>query len=317
MVAASGSQPISYRWRRGGVDIPGATASIYTTLATVAGDDGATFDVVVSNAVGEVTSNVAMLTVNPLAVAAVALNPASVTGGSSSTGTVTLNGPAPAGGVVVALSSSNSAVASVAGSVTVTATTSAATFTVNTQAVTSATAVTITAIYNGSAGSNLSVNPPPNFQRVNSGGPAYTDSQGQVWSADSGFIGGTAATMSGNKPIANTVDDPLYRSERWGTFAYAFTMPAGSYQVTLRFAETEFTKNTASPQRLFDVAINGATVLANFDIKAAAGGANAAVDRTFMVNVGAGSNSLQIQFIHAAGQPGNPKVNAIQIVKAP
>ena len=94
-VAVSGSTPLSYQWRKGGANISGAMSSSYTTPATVIGDSGAKFDVVVSNAGGEVTSNQATLTVNPLAVASVSLNPASVTGGTSSTGTVTLNGPAP------------------------------------------------------------------------------------------------------------------------------------------------------------------------------------------------------------------------------
>jgi hypothetical protein len=117
-----------------------------------------------------------------------------------------------------------------------------------------------------------------------------------------------------SRAISNTVDDALYQNERWGAFTYTFTVPAGSYQVTLKFAETYFTTGAASGQRLFNVAINGTTVLANFDIKATAGGANIAVDRTFAVNAGAGSNNLQIQFIHVAGQPDDPKVDAIEIV---
>ena len=84
-----------------------------------------------------------------------------------------------------------------------------------------------------------------------------------------------------------------------------FTVPAGSYQVTLKFAETYFTSGAASGQRVFNVAINGTTVLTNFDIKAAAGGANIAVDRTFTVTAGAGSNNLQIQFIHLCDAAGS------------
>ena len=255
------------------------------------------------------------LTVNVLAVMSVNLNPAMVTGGTTSNGTVTLNAAAPAGGVVVTLASSNPAVATVPASVTVAANTSTATFTVNTQPVAGVTPVTITATHNGSANGNLSVNPPSSFNpiRVNSAGSAYTDPQGRVWSADTGFSGGTVATVSG-RAIANTVDDVLYQSERWGPFTYTFTVPAGSYLVTLKFAETAFTSGAASGQRVFNVAINGTTVLTNFDIKATAGGANIAVDRTFAVNAGAGSNNLVIQFIHVAGQPDDPKVDAIEIV---
>jgi hypothetical protein len=157
------------------------------------------------------------------------------------------------------------------------------------------------------------VNPPPSFTpiRVNSAGAAYTDSQGQVWSVDTGFTGGSAATPSGTVDILNTTDDTLYRSERWGAFNYSFAVPAGNYAVTLKFAETYF---SSVGQRLFNVAINGTTVLSNFDIVAAAGGANTAVDRTFTVSATTGN--ITIQFIHVTGQPDDPKVDAIQIVSS-
>src|SRR2546421_75442 len=80
---------------------------------------------------------------------AIALNPASVTGGSASTGPVTLSGPAPGGGAAVSLSSDNTAAATVPASVTVAAGASSVTFTVSTGAVTTSTPVTISASYAG------------------------------------------------------------------------------------------------------------------------------------------------------------------------
>ncbi len=62
-IIATGALPLSYRWQRGGVDIPGATAATYTTPATTNADDGAMFRVIVSNAAGSVTSQAAVLTV--------------------------------------------------------------------------------------------------------------------------------------------------------------------------------------------------------------------------------------------------------------
>ena len=62
-VAVNGTSPFGYQWRRNGVDIGGATAANYTTPATVAGDNGAAFSVVVSNSAGPVTSDGAVLTV--------------------------------------------------------------------------------------------------------------------------------------------------------------------------------------------------------------------------------------------------------------
>lgn len=64
---AAGSAPLQYQWRKGGSTIAGATASSYTTPATVIGDNGSSFTVVVSNATGSVTSNAATLTVTAAA----------------------------------------------------------------------------------------------------------------------------------------------------------------------------------------------------------------------------------------------------------
>jgi glucose/arabinose dehydrogenase len=61
--SASGAPPLSYRWQRDGVDIPGATATSYTIANAQAADDGARFRVVVSNAYGTATSNAATLRV--------------------------------------------------------------------------------------------------------------------------------------------------------------------------------------------------------------------------------------------------------------
>jgi hypothetical protein len=63
-VSASGSAPLHYQWQKGATPIPGATASSYTTPATTLADDAATFQVVVSNSVGSVTSNSATLAVS-------------------------------------------------------------------------------------------------------------------------------------------------------------------------------------------------------------------------------------------------------------
>jgi len=54
----------SYQWRKNGTNISGANSSSYTTPSTIASDNGAQFDVVVSNSNSSVTSNAATLTVN-------------------------------------------------------------------------------------------------------------------------------------------------------------------------------------------------------------------------------------------------------------
>lgn len=75
-VVASGTG-LSYQWRLNGADIAGATAATYTTPVLAAGDTGKSYTVVVSNGGGTDTSVAAVLTVNPVAAAAIALNQAS------------------------------------------------------------------------------------------------------------------------------------------------------------------------------------------------------------------------------------------------
>jgi pectate lyase len=61
-VAATGSAPLTYQWKKGGVDIAGATSASYAIAATNAGSAGS-YTVTVTNAGGSVTSNAATLTV--------------------------------------------------------------------------------------------------------------------------------------------------------------------------------------------------------------------------------------------------------------
>jgi hypothetical protein len=65
-VVATGTAPLTYQWQKNNANVSGATSSSYTTPATVAGDNGATFRVIVTNLVTNITSNPAMLTVNPI-----------------------------------------------------------------------------------------------------------------------------------------------------------------------------------------------------------------------------------------------------------
>ena len=97
-VVAAGTAPLSYQWQKNGANIAGATSSSYTTPATATADSGSTFDVVVSNAAGSATSNVAMLTVNAVAVApTITTQPANqtVTGGQTAIFSVVATGTAP------------------------------------------------------------------------------------------------------------------------------------------------------------------------------------------------------------------------------
>jgi hypothetical protein len=63
-VVASGAAPLSYQWLKNAANISGATSASYVTPATTAADNGAKFDVVVSNSAGSATSSAATLAVN-------------------------------------------------------------------------------------------------------------------------------------------------------------------------------------------------------------------------------------------------------------
>ena len=68
-VAATGTAPLSYQWRKNGVAMSGATSFSYTTPVATSSDNGAQFTVLVSNNVGSVTSNSVTLTVSAAPVA--------------------------------------------------------------------------------------------------------------------------------------------------------------------------------------------------------------------------------------------------------
>jgi Immunoglobulin domain len=66
-VTAAGTAPLTYQWQKGGTAIAGATAASYTTPVTTQADNAGMFTVVVSNALGSVTSAAATLTVTAMA----------------------------------------------------------------------------------------------------------------------------------------------------------------------------------------------------------------------------------------------------------
>jgi lysophospholipase L1-like esterase len=139
---------------------------------------------------------------------------------------------------------------------------------------------------------------------INAGGSATGS-----FTADQYFSGGTAFTNTNTIDTSQVGSVPaaVFQSERYGAFSYTIPRVAGSAQtVTLYFAETYL---TAAGQRLFNVSINGTTVLSSFDIYAAAGGQNKAIARTFNTTAN-GSGQVVIQFTTGTE---NPKVNGITV----
>ena len=150
---------------------------------------------------------------------------------------------------------------------------------------------------------------------INCAGPAVTTG-GQAYIADQYFTASNAFAGNG-AAIGGTRQDVLYRGHRFrnGNFGYNIPISNGSYDVTLKFAETFFSTagNGASGPggRVFNVNIEGQRVLTNFDVNAASGSnAAVAVDRTFTVNVTGGN--LDIDFLK--GTANNPFISAITVV---
>jgi hypothetical protein len=165
---------------------------------------------------------------------------------------------------------------------------------------------------------------------INAGGPEFTAGDGTVYEADSAngyFTGGSTFTTGGSgtpsdPDIANTDDDTLYQSERYGDFSYEIPVSeSGTYEVTLQFAEiyqgvssndapdssTPPTDGTNENDRLFDVAIEGQTVVTSYDIYSEVGPL-AASDKTYTVEVTDGTLNVEFSTVND-----NAKISAIKV----
>jgi hypothetical protein len=134
------------------------------------------------------------------------------------------------------------------------------------------------------------------------------------FSADKFSSGGTARTVTNTitiTGITNPAPQAVYQSERYGTTTYTIPSltPAATYTVRLHFAELF---QTAAGKRVFNVLINGTTVLSNFDIFAAAGAAFKAVLREFTATANA-SGQIVINFNTVTD---NATIEGIEIVPA-
>lgn len=145
----------------------------------------------------------------------------------------------------------------------------------------------------------------PTAIRINAGGPAFTYS-GENWSADQYSTGGS--TYDDNAQIANTDNDQLYQSERFGEMSYAIPVNSGNYTVRLHFAEIFY---TTPGSRVFNVNVeNGQGLLNNFDIVADAGGGFTATVKQ-LANINVTDGFLNINFTNVID---NAKLSGIEIL---
>uniref|UniRef100_E6QIR4 Malectin domain-containing protein n=1 Tax=mine drainage metagenome TaxID=410659 RepID=E6QIR4_9ZZZZ len=112
---------------------------------------------------------------------------------------------------------------------------------------------------------------------------SYVDHAGRLWVPDRYAIGGLLDTHQ--KMSVGTADPHLFDGERFGHFAYQIPVAPGRYTVTLHFTEayfgTEFQRPLAGAGRLFDVYVNGVSLLRNFNILEKAGGPDKPVTESF------------------------------------
>lgn len=154
--------------------------------------------------------------------------------------------------------------------------------------------------------------------RVNCGGPDYTDENGNLWSGDRSFPvmdkGGVSSPASWGSsswandfpgipaffasqrrtfsPVKGTKDWKLFQTFRYGKdkLQYEFRLPDGEYMVELYFIEPWLGIGggpNAKGMRLFDVAINGKTVLNDLDIWKEAG-TNRVLKKTVKARISGG-----------------------------
>ena len=145
---------------------------------------------------------------------------------------------------------------------------------------------------------------------INSGGAATGS-----WIADAHFNTGntyqTNATID-TSLVANPAPTAVYQNVRWAaSFTYTipgFT-PGGSYNVRLHLCELTW---TAANQRKFNVAINGVSVLSNYDVFAATGARYRAIAPQFNTTAN-GSGQIIIAFTQGSPVIDNPMIYGIEI----
>jgi hypothetical protein len=149
--------------------------------------------------------------------------------------------------------------------------------------------------------------------RVNCGDPAsYTDKCGNVWVPDQlyslggwGYVAAGSSGGPGTTAISGTLDDPLFYKERYATnLEYRFTLPNGSYQVTLWFSEGYW---TAPAKRVFSVVVEGVTLAPALDCYAVAG-AKTATSLSATVPLSDGVLNVIL-----AASADNAQINAIEV----
>ncbi len=254
-VAASGTAPLTYQWRKDGTAISGATSSTYS-ISSAATSDAGSYTVVVTNSVGSATSNAATLTVTAAATApTITTQPSSssVTAGSAASFSVAASGTAPLtyqwrkdGTAISGATSSTYSISSTstsdAGSYTVVVTNSAGSATSNAATLTVTAAATAPTITTQPSSSSVTSGNAASFSVAASGTATLT----YQWRKDGTAISGaTSSTYSIGSAAANDA----------GSYTVVVTNSVGS--ATSNAATLTVTAAATAP-RLYSLAVRTA-----------------------------------------------------------
>ena len=146
--------------------------------------------------------------------------------------------------------------------------------------------------------------------RVNVGSFEFAEADGTVWMTDTFNGGASAYSVADTVEIAGTENDAMYRSEIYN--AFKLTVPVatpGLYKIVMHFAELYFDTVGA---RIFDIKLEGETVLSNLDLVEETGGKFVAIQYTFFPFITDGA--VDIEGVNIANFA---KLNGVEIILLP
>jgi len=148
-------------------------------------------------------------------------------------------------------------------------------------------------------------------QCFNVGGPAHSGTL--TWDNDSGHVSPANAPINSTvQSIANATDEFVMQTAREST-SLAFAVPVTSpvlVEVEFFFAELEAIDHG---ERVYSLAVDGQTVVQDFDVLAATGGRNKQATRSGVVLVEDGSVSVTTSMSAGAIEP--PSLNGVCVTE--
>jgi hypothetical protein len=146
----------------------------------------------------------------------------------------------------------------------------------------------------------------------------YIDHHGHTWQPDYFYEGGGRSAAPFRQFIARTSDPVLYQNGRIGAAGYNIPLKPGNYELKLHFVEPVYGPGLETGggenSRVFDILVNGKTLVDSFDIVSDAGGPQIADVRVFK-DIQAGPDGLLRVSFHAKRE--QPLINALEIEPAP